>query len=81
MEKQDPYKILEFIRTCINRNNVKYVEILVTPIRQGFKVEIYPEPEYLELERVAYCLSSELKCKTSIEELRYGKVITINPFG
>lgn len=81
MEKIDLNKILENVRTCINKNDVKYVEVLITPIRQGFKVEIYPEQGRLDLERIADCLSSELKFETLIKESVNGKVMIVNAIG
>jgi len=64
------------IEECVKQSSVYYEEMYITPIREGFKVEISPVPGDSALEEISRCISEKTGTSTSVREYPYSKVIT-----
>lgn len=76
-EKFDYYDVVEVTRRCLGQVNVSYIEILITPLRTGYRVEIYPQQVRQLLEVLAHCMSKLLEATIEVKEYPHGTVLVV----
>lgn len=69
--------ITEKIKNCCRENNIVYEELLVTPLRDSYKIEVIPEPTVNKILELAQCISKSLNAETIIREYLYGQALII----
>lgn len=70
-------ELLELLRKCLVGENTVYEEIYVTPLRSGYRVEIYPEPSLSTLRHLAECISRNRGVYVEVKKYPYGLVLVI----
>jgi hypothetical protein len=68
-------EVRKIVYECIKQIGVSYEELYITPISNGFKVELSPTPRINELEEVSKCISAKTKLDTCVKEYPYGNII------
>jgi len=76
-KKFDYYDVAEAVKKCLEQVNASYIEILITPLRSGYRVEIYPQQTRQLLEMLARCVSRLLEAGTEMKECPYGVTLVV----
>lgn len=76
-KKFDYYDIVEVTKKCLDQVNASYTEIYVTPLRAGYRVEVYPKPTRQLLEMIAHCMSRLLEIGVEVKERPHSAMLEI----
>lgn len=76
-KKLDYYDVVEATKKCLEQVNAGHVEIFVTPLRTGYRVEVYPQLTRQLLETLVCCVSKLLEASAEIREHPYGTTLVI----
>jgi len=70
-------EVVEAVRACLKLLGLNYVEFYLTPLRAGYRVEVYPPPSLKDLGELASCLSKRVGVAVELGERTYGAVLIV----
>lgn len=75
--KPDHYELVEKIKICLEEIGITYTEVHITPLKEGYRIELYPEQSIDIIYEIANCLSNQIGLSVDVKEYVYGKVLLL----
>jgi hypothetical protein len=73
----DYLNLQEIVKTCLNKLGFTFPEAWITPIRNGYRVELQPPQSRELLNNLALCIKESLKVEVLVKDYVHGSAILV----